>query len=119
MIRRVALPEPAATVVAGDKARAALGRSHSDFHRPASRPMTTWERFAQRPPPPGRRQRRLQDGDFTWPAASAAAGLQNTGSTASPAVLTCLLAADLAVRQSTPGHSACAMAEQELTPGQA
>lgn len=120
MIRRaLALPEPAATVVA-DKARAALGRFHSDFHHARKQADDDLERLCAAAPASRETwQRRLQDGDFTG-LRRAAAGLRNTGSTASPAVLTRLLAADPAVRQSTPGTLARAMAEQELdTLGQA
>jgi hypothetical protein len=116
--RALALPEPAATLVA-DKARTALHRFHSDFHRARERAEDDLERLAAAEPAAREAlQGLLQSGDFRG-LRRAAARLQGAGNAASPVELTRLLAADPAA-QSAPGTLASAMAEQEQgTLGQA
>ena len=116
--RALALPEPAATLVA-DKARAALGHYHNDFQRARQRAEDDLELLAAADPAAREAlQELLQCGDFRG-LRRAAARLQGAGSAASPAALTRLLAADPA-SSSASATLASAMAEQEQdTLGQA
>ena len=116
--RALALPEPAATLVA-DRARTALQRFRADFHRAREQAGDDLELLAAaQPTARDTLQALLRSGKFS-DLRRAVARLHRAGSAVSPAQLTRLLAAE-ADAPSAAGSLAGAMAEQEQhTLGQA
>ena len=109
--RALALPEPAATLVA-DRARTALQRFRADFHRAREQAGDDLELLAAaQPTARDTLQALLRSGKFS-DLRRAVARLHRAGSAVSPAQLTRLLAAE-ADAPSAPGSLAGAMAEQE------
>ena len=109
--RALALPEPAATLVA-DRARTALQCFRTDFQRAREQARDDLELLAAaRPEARDTLQALLQNGDFGG-LRRAVARLHRTDRAPSPAQLTRLLAAQAAA-PSAPASLAGAMAEQE------
>jgi hypothetical protein len=109
--RALALPEPAATLVA-DRARTALQRFRADFHRAREQAGDDLELLAAaQPTARGALQALLRSGKFS-DLRRAVARLHRAVSTPSPAELTRLLAVEAAAA-CAPASLAGAMAEQE------